>query len=319
MDDRAPSRALRIAAVPVMLAAGALVALQSQINGNLAHRIGTGPRAGLLAAVLSFGSGLVVLGVLAATQGRHRAAVRDLAAAARSHRLAPWELIGGLMGALVVASQGLTVATIGVAVFSVALTAGQACSALAVDHFGVGPSGRQAVTASRTVAAAFTVGAVGLASWSALVDAFSWKVALFTAIPFLAGAGSSFQQAINGRVSRVADPLVSTLNNFTVGTIGLVAAFGLSLLVHGSLHGLPGQWWLYVGGFIGMSFIWLAAWLVHVHGVLVLGLCMIAGQVIGATIIQAVVDGTAPSLTRVAAAGLTVLGVVIALVLRPRA
>jgi transporter family-2 protein len=301
-----------------MLLAGAMVALQSQINGHLAHRIGTGPRAGLMAAVISFGTGLVLLAAMVAANARHRARTRSLLSALRERRLGLVEVAGGLFGAFLVASQGLTVATIGVAVFSVALTAGQACSALAVDHFGIGPAGKQAVTASRSVAAAFTVGAVGLASWSALVDAFSWKVALFTAIPFLAGAGSSLQQALNGRVARVADPLVTALNNFVVGTAGLLVALLLSLLAHGSLHALPGQWWLYVGGLIGMTFIWMAAWLVHVHGVLVLGLCMIAGQVIGAEIIEAVVDGAAPSAAQIAAAALTVVGVVIALALRRR-
>lgn len=312
------SRTIRIAAVPLMLLAGAMVALQSQLNGHLAHRIGSGPRAAFAAALISFGSGLVVLAVMVAANPRHRARARVLVDALRSGRLRPVESVGGLLGALIVASQGLTVATIGVAVFSVALTAGQASSALLVDHLGIGPAGRQAVSASRAVAAAFAVVAVVLASWSALVDAFSWKVALFTAIPFLAGAGSSLQQALNGRVARIADPLVTTLNNFVVGTAGLLVAFALSLAAHGSLERLPGQWWLYVGGLIGMGFIWLAAWLVHVHGVLVLGLCTIAGQVIGAEIIQAVVDGRAPSASAIAAAALTVVGVVIALVLRKR-
>jgi len=57
--DGPPSRALRLAAVPLMLVAGALVAVQSQINGRLAEEIGTGMRAGVLAAVISFGTGLV--------------------------------------------------------------------------------------------------------------------------------------------------------------------------------------------------------------------------------------------------------------------
>ena len=52
-------------------------------------------------------------------------------------------MLGGLFGAFLVATQGLTVGTIGVALFSVAITAGQASSGLIVDHFGIGPSGHQ--------------------------------------------------------------------------------------------------------------------------------------------------------------------------------
>lgn len=312
------SRSLKIAAVPLMLFAGAMVALQSQINGHLAHQIGTGPRAGFTAAVISFGSGLVVLATITAANAGHRSRVAALVSAVRSRRLRPIEMIGGLFGALLVASQGLTVATIGVAVFSVAVTAGQACSALLVDHFGIGPTGRQHISPPRTVAAAFAVAAVALASWSQLVDAFSWKIALFMLIPFLAGAGSAVQQGLNGRVSTVADPWVTALNNFLVGTTALLVAFAVSLLGGGTLHALPGTWWLYLGGVIGICFIWMAAWLVHVHGVLVLGLSMIAGQVIGAELIQSVVDGALPSATGLAAGALTVLGVVVALVMRRR-
>ncbi|MBO0842362.1 MAG: DMT family transporter [Nocardioides sp.] len=318
MPDRVVSRSFQIAAIPLMLFAGALIPLQSQINGRLAGAIGTGPRAGIGAAVISFGSGLVVLLAVTTASSRERGRIGTLLSAVRTRKLRPVELIGGLFGAFLVASQGLAVAEIGVAVFSVAVTAGQACSALAVDHFGLGPTGRQAVSAPRAVAAVFAVVAVGLASWSQLVDAFSWTLAVLMLIPFLAGVGWSVQQALNGRVSAVADPWVTALNNFAVGTVALLVAFAFSFLAHGSLGTLPGTWWLYLGGVIGICFIWLAAWLVPVHGVLVLGLSMIAGQVIGAEIIQSVVDGAMPSASGLGAGAVTVLGVVIALVLRRR-
>lgn len=41
-----------------------------------------------------------------------------------------------------VISQGLTLGTIGVAVFTVGLVAGQTMSSLAVDRAGIGPGGR---------------------------------------------------------------------------------------------------------------------------------------------------------------------------------
>jgi len=318
VESTEPSRLLRLVTVPVMLLAGGLVAVQSQINGHLAHELGTGPRAGFAAAVISFTTGLVLLTAAVLAQPRHRRRVGELAAAVRARRLHPVELLGGLFGAFLVATQGLTVATIGVGLFAVAITAGQSCSALLVDRVGLGPGGAQPISAPRLVAAMFAVVAVVIASWSKLADAFSWHIALFTLLPFLAGAGTSVQAAINGRISRVADPLVTTLNNFVVGTVGLVVAFLLSLLGDGSLHGLPGTWWLYLGGAIGMTFIWLSALLVHVHGVLVLGLSMIAGQVIGAQAVQAVVDGSAPTPAAIAASALVVLGVVIALALRRR-
>lgn len=312
------SRLLRVLTVPLMLLAGAMVALQSQINGKLAGRLGDGPRAGIGSAVISFGSGLIILAVLTLLVPRLRATALRFHGIVRGGQLRPAEIIGGLFGAFLVACQGITVGTIGVALFSVALTAGQAVSALVVDHLGLGPSGRQPVAAPRVVAAVFAVAAVVLATWSRLAAHLSGLVLVFALLAFLAGGGSSVQQAINGRVSQQVGPWMTTLNNFVVGTAALVVVFAFSLIVHGHLHPLPHTWWLYTGGLIGMSFIWLAALLVRVYGVLVLGLSMIAGQVIGAQVIQSVSDHHAVPLSGVVAAALTVVGVVVALAMRRR-
>lgn len=313
-----PSRVLRLAAIPLMLGAGALVAVQSQINGRLAQEIGSGMRAGVLAAVISFGTGLGALVVATASTPRLRRQFRTFVAVVRDRRLVPAELLGGLLGACLVASQGLAVGTIGVALFSVAVTAGQSASALLVDHLGFGPAGHQPLSAPRAVAALFSVAAVVIATAERSFAGFSVAVVSLALLALVAGAGTSVQQAVNGRVSGAVGPWVTTLNNFAVGTAGLLVAFGLSFLRHGHLDGLPRQPWLYLGGLLGICFIWLAALLVRVHGVLVLGLSVIAGQVVGAVLIEASVTDTHVGAAGYVAAGLTVLGVVIALGLRRR-
>ncbi|RYJ03402.1 MAG: EamA-like transporter family protein, partial [Actinomycetales bacterium] len=113
----------RAAMVPLMVLAGALVALQSRVNGALAEEIGSGLRAGSLAAVISFGSGLAVISVVVVTTASGRASMRRLAHARAVKRLRWYELLGGLGGAFFVASQGIAVGTIGVALFIVAFTA----------------------------------------------------------------------------------------------------------------------------------------------------------------------------------------------------
>lgn len=316
--DSPPSRALRLAAVPLMLAAGALVAVQSQINGRLAQQIGSGMRAGVLAAVISFGTGLAALLLATASTPRLRRQFGLFVAAVRHGQVVPAELLGGLLGAVLVASQGLAVGTIGVALFSVAVTAGQSASALFVDHLGFGPAGHQPLSVPRAVAALFAVAAVVIATAERSVAGFSVAVVSLALLALVAGAGTSVQQAVNGRVSRVVGPWMTTLNNFTVGTAGLLVAFALSFLRHGDIEALPTQPWLYVGGLLGICFIWLAATLVRVHGVLVLGLSVIAGQVVGAVVIEATVTETHVGPAGYLAAGLTVLGVLIALGLRRR-
>ena len=312
------SRGLRVAAVPLMFVGGGLVAGQSQINGRLAHELGDGPRAGLAAASVSFGSGLVVVCLIAVCMPSARAGARRFLAARRSGEL-PWIwTLGGVLGAFLVASQGFTIATIGVALFSVAVTAGQATSGLLVDHLGIGPSGRQHLTSPRIVAAVFAVAAVVLAAGERLVEQFSLTTAGLALLPLVAGAGAALQQGMNGRVSHVGGPWVTTVNNFVVGTSALLVVLAASLLVPGHLHGLPGTWWMYLGGTMGVGFISLAALLVRVHGVLVLGLCMIAGQIITAEVIEVLSDDPHVGVIGVVAGLLTVVGVAVALLVRPR-
>lgn len=313
----APSRLVRIVAVPLMLLAGGLVACQSQINGELADALGGGASAGLAAAVISFGTGLVLLAVVVLSLPSARAGVVNIVDGARTGRVRRYELMGGIFGAYLVTTQGVTIATIGVALFSVAVTAGQSASGLLVDHLGIGPSGRQPLSIPRTVAAVFAVAAVVLAAGERLVDTFSLETTLFALLPLLAGAGAAVQLALNGRLSAVGGSWAATFNNFVIGILALLAALGVSLVVGGSLEGLPSTWWLYAGGPMGVGFIWLAATLVKIHGVLVLGLAIIAGQVITAELIELLGSSTHVGVVGVAAGALTVVGVLVALLVRP--
>jgi len=312
----APSRPLRIAAVPLMLAAGGLLSVQSEINGRLAAAIGEGSRAGVTAATISFGSGLVILALITGLVGRQRRALGQLVAAVRARRLRPIELAGGLSGAFLVATQGITVGTIGVALFAVALTAGQSGSSLAVDHAGLGPSGRQPFSLPRGIAAVFAVAAVLLAASERLIDDFSWQVALFAALPLVAGVGLAVQQAVNGRVAAQVGAWTTALNNFAWGTAALVLALGAIAVARGLPGPLPANPWLYTGGAVGVLYIWLTALLVRVHGVLVLGLCLIAGQVITAQLIELGTGDTHMGPLGVAAGLLVVAGVGAALAVR---
>ena len=281
-------RWLEVLAVPAMLAVGGLIAVQSQINGTLAGRLGDGLRSGALAAVVSFGTGLLLLVVVAALRPGVRRGVLAVPRLVRGGRLRWWQVVGGAAGALLVASQGITVGTIGVALFTVAVVAGQTSTAALVDHWGLGPSGHQAVTRGRVIGGVVTLVAVvvsvaGRLTGSSAVGA----AALLALLPLLAGAGASFQQAVNGRVSHEVGPVAAALNNFVVGTSVLVLLLLVTLLLPGHLEGLPGTWWLYLGGPVGVVFISAAAALVKVHGVLVLGLCTIAGQVVTSVAIDA--------------------------------
>lgn len=311
------ARTARVLTVPLMVLAGAGVAVQSRINGSLAGELGDGLRAAVLAAVISFGSGLVLVSIAATATRGGRTSMRRLRDGLRGGRVRWPELLGGLCGAFFVASQGIAVGAIGIALFIVAYTAGQSISSLVVDHIGFGPAGRQHATPPRMVAATFAVVAVVLKAFDQLQTSSTWVTVGLATLAFVAGTGQAVQQALNGRVSAVAGPVATTWNNFLVGTLALLVVLALSFTVDGDLVGLPSEPWLYLGGAMGIVFIAIAAVTVHVHGVLVLGLCMIAGQVVSAEILELFGPATQVGTLGVAGGLVAMLGVVLALALRP--
>ncbi len=285
-----------------------VLAAQARINGELGGRIGDG----VVAALLSFAGGELVLLALAATVPAVRAGLVRVMQGVRSGRLPWWQLLGGLCGAFLVITQGLTVGVIGVAVFTVAVVAGQASSSLVVDRAGLGPGAARPVTVTRIAGAVLTIMAVVLA----VSDRLGTPAALWIAvIPVLAGITVAWQQAVNGRVNTVAgSALAATLVNFTVGTALLLVVAAIEVAVRGLPGPLPGNPVLYLGGPLGIVFIATAVAVVRLTGVLLLGLGTIGGQLVGALLLDVFVPATGEQLTATAVAGtaLTLVAVAVA-------
>lgn len=295
--------------LPMMLGSGALIALQSQVNGALSRGLGTGLRSVTSAALISFGSGLVMLTVFALAHRPTGRGIAGLAAAVRRRQVPLWLVLGGLSGAFFVVSQGLSAPTLGITFFILCFVAGQAVMALLVDHRGWGPNGPTALTTGRVLGAALAVVAVAIEGASVLTAVpVTAALLLLAALPLLAGVLNSGQQGMNGRVAARVGPWVATWNNFFVGTVGLAVFLVLTLLLPGNLVGLPAQPWLYLGGLCGVGFIWAATVTVRVHGVLVVGVFAVAGQVLTAAVIALLTSPTAPGPATWLAAATSLLG-----------
>ncbi|GEM34685.1 membrane protein [Nocardia neocaledoniensis NBRC 108232] len=287
---------------------GAGVAVQGRINGALGAELGDG----VAAATISFGTGLLVLLVAFAASPSLRAGLGTVRTAVADGRVRPWQLLGGLCGAFFVASQGLTIAAIGVTAFTVAVVAGQLLSSLVVDRLGLAPNGRTPVTTWRVVAAVLGIAGVVLSAGSAATPTGSGTGVpgyLLIVLPALAGIGLAWQQAVNGRVGAVGGPFPATLINFTVGLIALCLFNIFTLLSTGLPTRFPTAPWLYLGGLIGVAFIALAAITVGMIGVLLLGLTSVAGQLIAAMLLDAAAGRL--SLTAVGSCAIVLTAVVI--------
>jgi len=281
-----PSVKLRVAGAALAAVGGVTLAVQGRVNGQLGQRIGDG----VVAALVSFGIGSVLLLASLPLLPNARAGLRRLRRAVRDRELRPWQCLGGASGAFLVTTQSLTVSILGVAVFTVAVVAGQVVASLPVDRAGLGPAGPQAVTPPRLAGAALAVVAVviSVSGHPAIADpgGLWWAV-----LPAVGGLFLAWQLAVNGRVRvAAADVVVPTLVNFLVGTSVLVVATAVTLLARGLPNALPGEWWLYVGGPLGICTVLTAVTAVRWTGVLLLGLSSVAGQLIGAVLLDLSAD-----------------------------
>ena len=295
-------------AIALAAVAGALTAVQSRINGQLAARIGDP----FTAAAISFGSGLLILVVVLVFWKPGRAGLANVATELGAGRVRWWMLLGGAAGAWFVVTQGLSAGVIGVALFTVSIVAGQTIGGVVFDLVGLGPAGRRPLTATRAIGAVLALGAV---TWTLSSEIGGAAPVLLVLLPFTAGFGSAWQQAVNGRVRvAAASALTSTLVNFLVGTTVLVAV----MVVHSSVVGwptlLPAEAWLYLGGAIGCVFIALQAVVVRVIGVLVLALAGVAGQLTAALALDLLVPvgDQGVDLATIGGAALALVAVIIA-------
>ena len=259
---------------------GAGIALQSRINGELGQRLGDG----FTAAVISFGSGLVILCVALALAPKGRRGLRRVVDSLRGRELPWWYVCGGAAGAFLVLSQGITAAVLGVALFTVSVVAGQTVSGLVLDRIGLGPGGRRPLTPARVTGAAIALVAV---TWAVSAEFGGSLPVWMMLLPLIAGLGMGWQQAVNGQVRVLAESaLTATFVNFLVGTTVLLILMVVRWSVAGLPKPLPPEPWLYLGGALGCVFIAGAALLVRITGVLLLGLATVAGQLVTALLLD---------------------------------
>ncbi|GIG66801.1 hypothetical protein Pen01_30960 [Phytomonospora endophytica] len=283
---------------------GFMIVTQVRINGQLGAAAGDG----YAAAAWSFGSGLAVLAACLPLSRKARASAAAVVGAVRSGGLRPWQVLGGLGGAFLVLSQSIAASVTGVALFTIAVVAGQVAGGLAFDVAGLSPSGRRPVTTARALGAllVLTAAAISLAG-RADTDLPPWLLVL----PLVAGVCVSWQQGVNGHVRAVSSGYAATLINFVTGTTALFAALAVHALAGGLNVRWPGNPLLYTGGVVGIGFIAIAVLAVRHLGVLILGLCTITGQLAGAIVLDLAL-GPAVTAATVAGAAVALAGVAVA-------
>ena len=289
---------------------GVMIALQARANGELSHLIGNGVQA----ALVSFGSGLLIIAVVAIFSPSIKAGARNLKGAVSRKELPKWTLFAGALGGSFVAVQTHIVPLIGVAIYSVASIAGQTAASLVVDRIGLTGGGKKQITPRRIAAALFTVFAVFISVFDRLDGR---DLSLFAVLMgCVAGAIVGVQRALNGQINEHSNQSFTTsFLNFFMGTTFLFI-FLLILVAVGPTEFVPlpsGPWWIYTGGVLGVIYIAFTSTIVQHLGVLTFTLFSVGGQLVGSLLIDlySPTDGVSISVYLVTGIVMTYFGVVV--------
>ena len=287
-----------------------MIALQARANGELSHLIGNGVQA----ALVSFGSGLLIIAIVAIFSPSIKEGARNLKGAVARKELPKWTLFAGALGGSFVAVQTHIVPLIGVAIYSVASIAGQTAASLVVDRIGLTGGGKKHITPRRIAAALFTVFAVFISVFDRLDGR---DLSIFAVIMgCVAGAIVGVQRALNGQINEHSHQSFTTsFLNFIMGTTFLLI-FLTILVAVGPTEFVPlptGPWWIYTGGVIGVIYIAFTSTIVQHLGVLTFTLFSVGGQLVGSLLIDlySPTDGVNISVYLVSGIVMTYFGVVV--------
>ena len=240
-------------------AVGAAAAVQGGVNTTLSGHIdspGCGSSgATLLASLMSFAGGLILLMLLNAGQLAIQWRRGNPHGLNRPKR--PWHWCGGLCGSGVMVLSLLALPVTGFALLAVARAAGQIGSSLLLDHKGCVGEVRL-LTRRRALGAGLVLG-------GALLSVLHERqgdtgpapaAVLYAALPMVSGCLLSLQAAANGSAAKaLGHPLRATLLSFCGGVVclGLLnagcAASGAPALT------TPPSWWAFCGGPLGVAFV----------------------------------------------------------------
>lgn len=289
---------------------GILIAMQARANGELSHRMGNS----IEAALVSFGSGLILISIISIFTPSIRNGMKNLKSAVNRKEIPVWTLFAGMLGGSFVAVQTQIVPIVGVAIYSVASIAGQTATSLLVDRIGLTGGGKKQITAKRVTAAGVTVLAV-LVSVFDRIDA--QNLSLFAVLfGCFAGCIVGVQRALNGQINESTNQSFATSwLNFIMGTTFLFIFLSIGVLINRSeLVPLPaGPWWMYMGGTIGVIYIAFTSTIVQHLGVLTFTLISVGGQLVGSLLIDlySPTEGVQISVYLVTGIVMTYLGVVV--------
>lgn len=262
------------------LIAGALVAVQARVNSGLAFEI----KSGIFAALISFGVGLLIIATVTALSKENRSKFQDVIVSISQKRIPLILLFAGSIGGFFVIVQSSIAGLIGISLFSVGVVTGTSLSAIILDGKGLLGLEKRPIGLLRISGTLIAIAGLVIAG-----DFANYSFDPLILLAFLAGVGIGFQQAMNGNFGKLAgSAVVPTLFNFLAGSVFIAIAF--VVLDGGSLPiSMPTNPLLYLGGVVGVIFIFVQVVVLPKIGALAMGIAMLVGQLVGSVLLDWIV------------------------------
>lgn len=267
----------RLTAGIAALVAGALVAAQARVNSELAAEVNSG----IFAALISFGVGLVIISIATALRQENRKNLKEVLSGLRAKSIPFYLAIAGAIGGFFVIVQSSVAGLIGISLFSVGVVTGTSFSAIILDGRGMLGLEKRLIGPLRIFGTLLAIAGLVVAG-----DFSNYAFDPLILLAFVAGFSIGFQQAMNGYFGRLAkSAVIPTLFNFIAG--GLFIVLALLILEGGRIpESLPSNPVLYLGGIVGVIFIFVQTVVLPKIGALTMGIAMLVGQLVGSVLLD---------------------------------
>ena len=267
----------RLTAGIAALVAGGLVAAQARVNSELAAEVNSG----IFAALISFGVGLVIISLATALRQENRKNLKEVISGLRAKSIPFYLAIAGAIGGFFVIVQSSVAGLIGISLFSVGVVTGTSFSAIILDGRGMLGLEKRLIGPLRIFGTLLAIAGLVVAG-----DFSNYAFDPLILLAFVAGFSIGFQQAMNGYFGRLAkSAVIPTLFNFIAG--GLFIVLALLVLEGGRIpESLPSNPVLYLGGIVGVIFIFVQTVVLPKIGALTMGIAMLVGQLVGSVLLD---------------------------------
>lgn len=265
--------------------AGFIIPVQSAANSRLRLSVGGKP---VVSALISFTVALAAsVAVTAALRGNP---VPDVAAAAGTGW---WVWLGGVMGVCFIVGNILLFPRIGAVQTMVLPILGQLVMGMLVDRFGLFGAPVHSVGPGRVLGALVVLAGIALVlnlgrntptAHTAGPSAWAWR-----AVGVAIGMGSALQTTVNGVLgTMVGSSLHAAEVNLFVGAVLLLLIAVCTSPRQLVRRPTPGPWWMWLGGFVGATFVIAGATLAPILGTATTVIGLNAGTILGGQVMESV-------------------------------